>query len=318
MTFWFQPFLGVFIGASAVAVTDLNINNSFRKANHFLCSISSLSVQTLHIEWVSSGKSNTREKSLALHHRLIKRVSVKSPAVLAPRVCACAHGWVHRCDADVQQEPSSWLRVRRSAAGQACDCSGLPPHPCVNTHVSGWPQKLLSLYLFISCALAEGNRCEVSMRCVALGLALNAACTIGTVELSGEPGLQPRGRPQPKLKPRNTGPIVFHAVSHILASVRDVSMTFSLYTNKTQHKNHFFRLQFGQILFHRSDRHSNIRMRSNIPMNRAKISRALLYNIEQCVLHCQQQKTMGQRLWVKSWLRQRGVLMLQSIKVHNI
>lgn len=250
MTFWFQPFLGVFIGASAVAVTDLNINNSFRKANHFLCSISSLSVQTLHIEWVSSGKSNTREKSLALHHRLIKRVSVKSPAVLAPPcVCACAHGWVHRCDADVQQEPSSWLRVRRSAAGQACDCSGLPPHPCVNTHVSGWPQKLLSLYLFISCALAEGNRCEVSMRCVALGLALNAACTIGTVELSGEPGLQPRGRPQPKLKPRNTGPIVFDAVNHILASVRDVSMTFSLYSNKTQHKNHFFRLQFGRYSF---------------------------------------------------------------------
>lgn len=240
MTFWFQPFLGVFIGASAVAVTDLNINNSFRKANHFLCSISSLSVQTLHIEWVSSGKSNTREKSLPCTIDWLS-VSPSNPRPCwPPCVRACAHGWVHRCDADVQQEPSSWLRVRRSAAGQARDCSGLPPHPCVNTHVSGWPQKLLSLYLFISCALAEGNRCEVSMRCVALGLALNAACTIVTVELSGEPGLQPWGRPQPKLKPCNAGLIVFDAVNHILASVRDVSMTFSLYTNKTQHKNHFF------------------------------------------------------------------------------
>lgn len=87
------------------------------------------------------------------------------------------------------------------------------------------------------------------MRRVALGLALNAACTIVTVELSGEPGLHPRGRPRPKLKPCNTGLIVFDAVNHILASVRDVSMTFSLYTNKTQHKNHFFRLQFGRYSF---------------------------------------------------------------------
>lgn len=45
------------------------------------------------------------------------------------KICAClrvcTHGWAHKHSVDVQQQPASWLRVKRSAAGRACDWSGV-------------------------------------------------------------------------------------------------------------------------------------------------------------------------------------------------
>lgn len=43
------------------------------------------------------------------------------------KICAClpvcTHGWAHKHSVDVRQQPASWLRVKRSAAGRACDWS---------------------------------------------------------------------------------------------------------------------------------------------------------------------------------------------------
>lgn len=90
--------------------------------------------------WADTGKPHTREESMygAIDCMALPLWNV-CPCLPLP---ACAHGWLHTLSVDVLQELGSWLHVRRSAAGQPCDCSNLELHQCVYMPVDGLAQTL--------------------------------------------------------------------------------------------------------------------------------------------------------------------------------
>lgn len=128
----------------------LNENTSFLLTSQRKWFVSSSSIVTFHILGRFAQESHAHVRGQCVCARQIKRVSVESLFAVFARVCVCvcAYGWVHRCSVDVRQELSSWLRVRRSAAGQACDCSSLVLHPCVNVHISS--TRAVVIFLFES------------------------------------------------------------------------------------------------------------------------------------------------------------------------